>query len=50
MKKECYVCGVEITGHHLTYLPEGDFFCDNDCLIKYRKKRDENKKTKKSRA
>ena len=34
----------EITGNHITYMPGNDTLCSNDCLIKYRIKRDEKTK------
>ena len=49
MKNQCVICGKEITGHHITYLPANHTICENECLLKYRKKHNENKKTKKSR-
>ena len=47
--KNCDVCGIKIIGNYITYLPELKYICSNECLIKYRKKRNENKKIKKSR-
>tara|TARA_R100001086_G_C11666734_1_gene211788 strand:- start:418 stop:561 length:144 start_codon:yes stop_codon:yes gene_type:complete len=37
----CIICGIEIQGNYISYLPGNDIICSNECLIKYRKKRDE---------
>ena len=45
MKKLCVICGKEINGNYITYMPVNDKLCSNDCLINYRINRDENTKT-----
>tara|TARA_R100001594_G_scaffold145899_1_gene196593 strand:- start:505 stop:648 length:144 start_codon:yes stop_codon:yes gene_type:complete len=37
----CIICGTQIHGGYITYMPGNDIICSNECLIKYRKKRDE---------
>ena len=37
----CIICGIEIQGNYINYMPENSIICSNECLIKYRKKRDE---------
>jgi hypothetical protein len=37
----CIICGIEIQGNYISYLPENSIICSNECLIKYRKKRNE---------
>jgi ribosome-binding protein aMBF1 (putative translation factor) len=37
----CVICGIKIQGNYITYMPENSIICSNECLIKYRKKRNE---------